>query len=111
MGIGSIVATFFKALWHVFVPAAENAIKDFLSKITPDVERVAIDAIQYVKTLGLGGTEARDAAVDKIKADLATLGHDSGVFALNELHALVELLYVAAKPVPADAAVVTSEPV
>jgi len=89
---------FFQKLWNdVVKPEGEAAIASFEAKVTPDVYKLAEDAVTAAASLG-GGAASRDAAVAQLKTDLVTAGHDITTWAENELNALVELAYLAVKP-------------
>lgn len=95
---------FFSHLFGTLKAEEETAIEAFEAKIKPDVIALAKDAIAEAAALGLGGDEAKAAALAKLEADAKTTGVDIATFAKNELNALIELVYVAVKPAaPAEA--------
>lgn len=94
------IGQLFVSLWHVLVPgfeaAAEQAFTDFEAKITPDILKLAADAIKSVPAL-LAGTAARDAAKATLIADLEATGQDIATWADNELNLLLEVVYLPVK--------------
>lgn len=101
MNIGSIfkgIGNFFVGLFKEVEPAAEQlvvqAFEDFENKLTPDVVKIATDAVALVPA-ALSGTAARDAAVATIKADFEKTGIDLKDWAESEYNLLVELAYKA----------------
>lgn len=95
---------FFSAIWHLITGVAQAAISDFEQKIVsagPELLTLAIDAVEFVavELPGVGGdVAAREAAITKLKVDASAVGIDLATWAKNELNALIELAYVAAKP-------------
>lgn len=111
--IGHFFLSFFTALFgadlaHSLASSLESLAKDSVGKL-------AIDAVQWVEAELPGTTDAtakRDAAVAKLKEDLATAGHSLETFGLSVLNMLVELAVQYVKKylpsaAPAQAAVAT----
>lgn len=113
MSLGSVFKGIFVAIWHVFKPIEQDAIRKFEEKITPEVMDAVKQGIVYAASLALSDIAAREAAIEKAKADLVEAGHDIGAIAKYEWNAILEIGYVAlhgSNSIPAPAPPATDEP-
>ena len=106
--------SFFSSIWGgikgIFTPAQEQKIEIGVTAfVETDLGALAVDAVQFVEASlpGATGTEKRDAAVAKLKADAATAGKDLSAFALSTLNWFIEtaLQFVVAKSLTAAASI------
>ncbi|SDE83303.1 phage holin, LLH family [Terriglobus roseus] len=82
------LATIGLALIGKLVPSLKSFLVNFIKS---DVGTLAKDAVAYAETLtGATGVEKRDAAVAKLKEDLASAGHDVSEFSASLLNMLIE---------------------
>jgi hypothetical protein len=82
------LATIGLALIGKLVPSLKSFLVNFIKS---DVGNLAKDAVAYSETMtDATGIEKRDAAVAKLKVDLAAAGHDVTEFSASLLNMLIE---------------------